>query len=96
MFSILNKLDNLSSNLYTKFKPLDERSEVLKLKGECVVAWPLSYGVIWWSDNDKRHDVVCLSRHFNRSGAELLVKCLMEKNTNIAVHYEVVKLLDDK
>jgi hypothetical protein len=82
----------------TDFSPLDERSKALHLKGECIVAWPLNYGVIRWDDNDHSdHNIACcISRNFNEGDAQTICDAQEAVKKSSAVHFEVVKLLDWK
>jgi hypothetical protein len=84
--------------LETAFAPLGERSKALHLKGECIVAWPLNYGVIRWDENDHsdHNTACCISRNFNEADAETICAALEAAKKNSAVHFEVVKLLDWK
>jgi hypothetical protein len=86
----------LIASLYTVFSLLDPRSKFLKLKGECVIAWPLSYGVIFWNDEDVRQDVCCNARFFSQMDAELYINARKANSNHDNHHYEVVKLHDDK
>jgi hypothetical protein len=85
-----------SSRLHTEYMPLDERSHTLQLKGQCVVAWPLAYGVIRWDDADTGDYVVrcCISRHFFSDDAWTFRNAREEAKTSPTIHFQVVKLLD--